>query len=138
MTCKEMHLVRSSWKSVRPISTQAAEIFYRRLFEIAPELKPLFRGDMHMQGQRLMNMVDTAVAGLERWDEFVPALQALGKRHAGYGVKDADFDQVAAALLWTLEKGLGDAFTHEIRRAWISTYTLLADTMKGAVAEVAR
>ncbi len=133
MTPEEVYLVQSSWEKVRPSSTQAAEMFYRRLFDIAPELKTLFKGDMRRQEQHLMNVIDTTVQGLERWDQFVPALQALGKRHAGYGVKDADFDKVAAALLWTLESGLGDAFTEEVRRSWISTYTLLADIMKFGV-----
>lgn len=136
MTHEDLYLVQSSWRMVRPISAQAAELFYGRLFEAAPELKALFKGDMQAQGQRLMHMIDTAVKELDSWDRLVPALQALGKRHAGYGVKEADYDTVAAALLWTLEKGLGDAFTEEVRRAWINTYGALAETMKRAAAEV--
>ena len=135
MTPEELYLVKSSWEKVLPISAQAAEMFYRRLFDIAPELKTLFKGDLHAQGQRLMHMINAAVNGLERWDHFVPTLQALGKRHAEYGVKDADYDAVAAALLWTLEQGLGEAFTDEVKQAWIATYTVLADTMKRAAAE---
>lgn len=137
MTQEDMHLVQSSWAQVRPISAQAAEMFYDRLFQAAPELRPLFRGDMHKQGERLMKMIDTAVNELEDWDELFPLLQDLGQRHAGYGVRDADYDKVAAALLWTLEKGLGDAFTDEVKLAWISTYTILANTMKRAAAEAA-
>ncbi|MDJ0941855.1 MAG: globin family protein [Kiloniellales bacterium] len=137
MTREELYLVQASWAQVRPISTQAAEMFYRRLFEVSPELKALFKGDMRAQGQRLMNMIDTAVKELQRWDQLVPALQALGRRHAGYGVKDADYDAVAAALIWTLERGLGEAFTEEVRAAWIGAYTALADTMKRAAAEAA-
>ena len=137
MTPEEMQLVQSSWAKVQPISEQAAEIFYGRLFSIAPELKQLFKGDMRQQGQRLMTMIDTAVRELERWDQLSPAVQALGKRHAGYGVKEADYDAVASALLWTLQKGLGTDFTDEVRVAWINTYTALADTMKAAAAEEA-
>ena len=137
MTPEHVTLVRTSWAQVQPISTQAAALFYGRLFEIAPELKPLFKGDMRQQGHRLMEMIDTAVKGLESLDQLVPALQALGRRHAGYGVKAADYDKVAAALLWTLEKGLGEAFTAEVRAAWISVYSLVADTMKSAAAEAA-
>lgn len=135
MTREELYLVQASWAQVRPISAQAAEMFYRRLFEVAPELRRLFKGDMREQGHRLMDMIDTAVKELERWDHLVPALQALGRRHAGYGVKDADYDAVATALLWTLEKGLGEAFTDEVRGAWIGTYAALTDTMKKAAAE---
>ena len=134
MTPRELYLVQSSWEKVRPISAQAAEMFYGRLFDSAPELKALFKGDMQQQGQRLMNMIDTAVGQLERWDRLLPALRDLGKRHAGYGVKAADYDAVAAALLWTLEQGLGEAFTDEVREAWISTYAVLAETMKAAAA----
>ena len=136
MTNDEVQLVRSSWAKVQPISAQAAELFYGRLFDTAPELKPLFKGDMRAQGQRLMDMIDTAVQGLDRLDELLPALQALGERHAGYGVKDGDYDKVAAALLWTLEQGLGEAFTAEIRLAWTSTYSSVADTMRKAAAKM--
>ena len=137
MTPEEIHLVRSSWEKIQPISAQAAELFYGRLFTIAPDLQRLFKGDMRQQGQRLMTMIDTAVKELERWDQLSPAVQALGKRHAGYGVKDADYDTVADALLWTLQTGLGTDFTDEVRLAWINTYTALADTMKAAAAEEA-
>ena len=130
MTHKELYLVKSSWEKVLPISAQAAEMFYRRLFEIAPELKILFKGDMHQQGQRLMQMIHFGVNGLERWEHLVPTLQALGARHVAYGVKAADYDTVASALLWTLEQGLGEAFTDEVKQAWIAAYTLLTDTMK--------
>lgn len=136
MTRQELDLVQSSWAQVRPISTQAAELFYRRLFDIEPQMKDLFKGDMRVQGQRLMDMIDIAVNDLDRWDQLVPALEALGRRHVGYGVKEADYDAVAAALLWTLEQGLGPAFTEEVRLAWVNTYTRLADTMKRAAAEV--
>ena len=136
MTRQELDLVQSSWAQVRPILAQAAELFYRRLFDIEPPMKDLFKGDMRVQGQRLMDMIDIAVNDLDRWDQLVPALEALGRRHVGYGVKDADYDAVAAALLWTLEQGLGPAFTEEVRLAWINTYTQLADTMKRAAAEV--
>ena len=137
MTKEDLHLVQSSWALVRPIADQAAELFYDRLFGTAPELRRLFRGDMPTQRRRLMRMIDTAVGELENLDDLVPLLQDLGRRHAGYGVRDADYDTVAGALLWTLERGLGDAFTDDVRRAWIATYTLMADTMKGAAAEAA-
>ena len=97
-------------------------------------LKSLFKGDMAAQGERLMRMIDTAVGGLEDLDDLVPALEALGERHAGYGVTEADYDTVATALLWTLEQGLGEAFTDEVKAAWITAYSLLGGTMKRAAA----
>ena len=137
MTEEERDLVQESWAKVQPIASQAAALFYGRLFILAPGLKSLFKGDMTAQGERLMHMIDTAVGGLENLDELVPALEALGERHAGYGVTEADYDTVAAALLWTLEQGLGEAFTEDVKAAWITAYSVLADTMKRAAAQAA-
>jgi hemoglobin-like flavoprotein len=92
----------------------------------------LFKGDMAEQGRKLMAMIGTAVANLRRIDTIVPAVQQLGKRHAGYGVNDADYETVGAALLWTLETGLGDAFTPPVREAWTVCYVTLANVMKTA------
>ena len=137
MTPEEIYLVQSSWEKVFPISEQAAQMFYGRLFDLAPELKSLFKSDMHEQGRHLMHMIDAAVNGLEQFDQLVPTLRELGKRHVGYGVQEADYDVVGSALLWTLEQGLGKTFTHEVKQAWITAYTALAGTMKSGAAEVA-
>src|SRR5215813_9196247 len=94
-------LVQTSFAQVRPIADAAAALFYNRLFELDPALKPLFNGDMVEQGRKLMAMIGTAVGGLDRLDAIVPAVQALGARHAGYGVTDVHYDTVARALLWT-------------------------------------
>ena len=136
MTPEQIELVQSSWENVKPISDQAAELFYGRLFELDPEVRALFKGDMREQGRKLMTMITLAVSGLSRLDEIVPAVQELGRRHVGYGVADAHYDTVGAALLWTLEQGLGDAFTADTRAAWSETYGLLATTMKAAAADV--
>lgn len=125
-------LVQQTWASVVPIADQAAEIFYGKLFEADPSLRPLFKGDIQEQGKKLMKMIGMAVGGLDRLNELVPVVQALGKRHVGYGVKDADYDTVAGALLGTLSVGLGPAFTPEVKEAWTTVYTVLATTMKDA------
>ena len=137
MTPEQVELVKSSWAQVVPISDKAAELFYGKLFELDPSLKPLFTGNMTEQGQKLMKMIGTAVNGLDRLDEIVPAVQSLGVRHVAYGVKDAHYDTVGAALIWTLETGLGDAFTEDTGKAWATVYGILADTMKAAAAEAA-
>jgi hemoglobin-like flavoprotein len=137
MTPEQTLLVKSSWEKVLPISDQAAELFYGRLFELDPELKSLFKGDMEEQGRKLMRMISTAVAALERLEAIVPAVQQLGVRHVGYGVRDEHYDTVGAALLWTLQQGLGEGFTAEVKQAWTSVYGVLADTMKSAAAEAA-
>jgi hemoglobin-like flavoprotein len=134
MTPEQVTMVTVTWEKVKPISETAAELFYGKLFELDPSLKPLFKGDMKEQGRKLMAMINTAVNGLKNLEAIVPAVQQLGKRHVGYGVKDEHYDTVAAALLWTLDKGLGDAFTPDVKKAWTDTYVLLATTMKEAAA----
>lgn len=137
MTPNQANLVRQSWAAVLPISDKAAELFYGRLFELDPGLKPLFRGDMKEQGAKLMKMINTAVNGLDRLEAIVPAVQQLGRRHVAYGVTEEHYDTVGAALLWTLEAGLGDAFNAEVKEAWAATYGVLATTMKEAASEQA-
>ena len=132
MTPNQVELVQRSWSRVQPIAEAAAEMFYDRLFTLDPSLRSLFRGDMEEQGRKLMSMIAFAVKGLTRLEQIVPGVQALGRRHAGYGVKDEHYATVAAALLWTLEQGLGDAFSAEVRDAWTAAYVLLANTMKDA------
>ena len=137
MTPEQVGLIKESWAQVLPISDKAAELFYGKLFELDPEIRPLFKGDMEEQGKKLMKMINTAVNGLDRLDEIVPAVQQLGARHVAYGVKDEHYDTVGSALLWTLGAGLGDAFTEDTKEAWAAVYGLLADTMKAAAAEAA-
>lgn len=137
MTPEQTVLVKSSWEKVLPISDKAAELFYGRLFELDPDLKSLFKGDMEEQGRKLMRMISTAVAALDRLEAIVPAVQQLGVRHVGYGVKDEHYDTVGAALLWTLQQGLGEGFTADVKEAWTSVYGVLAGTMKSAAAEAA-
>jgi hemoglobin-like flavoprotein len=107
-------------------------MFYDRLFVLDPSTRPLFKGDMKRQGALLMAMIATAVNGLNRLDEIVPAVQDLGRRHATYGVRNEHYATVGTALLWTLEQGLGAKWTPEVQEAWIACYTLLANTMQEA------
>ena len=135
MTPDQIDLVRTSWDQVKPIREQAATLFYERLFTLDPSLESLFKGDMKAQGVKLMTMIQTAVNGLVDLESIVPAVRALGERHVGYGVKAAHYDTVGEALIWTLAQGLGDAFTDDVRAAWVETYTLLSTTMIEAAAE---
>jgi hemoglobin-like flavoprotein len=137
MTPTQKRLVQDTFVSIAPIADDAAALFYRRLFEIDPSLERMFKGDMAEQRKRLMQMIAVAVKGLDRLDQLVPAVQDLGRRHAGYGVEDRHYETVGAALLWTLEKGLGAAFTPEVREAWATVYGILSTTMKDASREVA-
>ena len=129
----DIDIVQDSWEQVQPIADTAAQLFYGRLFELDPSLQPMFaKSDMIEQRKKLMQMITVAVRGLRRLDELVPAVEALGRRHVGYGVTDAHYATVGAALIWTLEQGLGAAFTPELRAAWVETYTILSSVMKNA------
>ncbi|MEW8628145.1 MAG: globin family protein [Candidatus Thiodiazotropha sp.] len=137
MTPEQITHVKSSWSKVEPIADQAAALFYGRLFEVYPEVKPYFKGDMEAQGRKLMTMIGTAVSSLDNLEPLLPVIRESGKRHAEYGVQAVDYDKVADALLWTLGEGLGDAFTDEVKEAWVATYTALAGVMKEGAEEAA-
>ena len=130
MTPTEIGLIRESWASVVPIADTAASLFYARLFELDPAIERLFRRtDMDAQRKNLMQTLTVVVKSLDTLDQIVPAVQALGRRHAGYGVREAHYDTVGEALLWTLETGLGEAFTSDVRAAWAAAYGTLASVM---------
>lgn len=137
MTPKQIQLVQKTWKLVGPISEQAAAMFYGRLFQLDPTLRKLFNTDLKQQGQKLVQMISVAVNGLPKLDSIVPAVEDLGRRHVDYQVTDEMYDTVGEALLWTLEQGLGDAFTPEVKQAWAETYNTLADVMKSAACATA-
>lgn len=129
MTPRQKQLVRETFAKVVPISDQAAALFYSRLFEVDPSLRGLFATDMQVQGRKLMQMIGYCVANLDALGELIPAVKELGRKHAGYRVKPADYGTVGSALLWTLEQGLGPAFTPEVKEAWSDVYQTLASTM---------
>ena len=137
MNPRQIGLIKSSWDKVFPIADKAAELFYGKLFELDPEVKKLFKTDQVEQGRKLMTMLDTVVKSLDNLPVVVPAIQASGKRHVAYGVKDEDYATVGEALIWTLGVGLGDDFTDEVKQAWIAAYTLLSTTMIEAARSVA-
>jgi hemoglobin-like flavoprotein len=134
MNAIQIQLVQDSFKSVAPIADEAAALFYSRLFELDPQLRHLFKGDAKEQGRKLMTMIGAAVRGLNNLAALVPAVESLGRRHVGYGVRPSHYETVGAALLWTLRQGLGAGFTPQVEAAWTQTYTLLANTMKEAAA----
>jgi hemoglobin-like flavoprotein len=130
MTPTQVGLIRESWAAVEPIADTAAGLFYGRLFELDPALERLFRRtDMARQRQVLMGTLAVVVKTLDRIEELLPAVEALGRRHAGYGVRESHYATVGAALLWTLEQGLGEAFTPAVREAWTEAYGTLASVM---------
>jgi hemoglobin-like flavoprotein len=135
MTPRQVALVQESWKLVQPIADKAAELFYMRLFSLEPSVRRLFKGDMIEQGRKLMSMISVAVNSLARLETIVPAVQALGRRHAGYGIRKHHYTVVEAALVWTLAQGLGDTFTRETEQAWCAAYRVLANAMQSNTEE---
>jgi hemoglobin-like flavoprotein len=132
MTPEQTILVQSSFAQVAPIADTAAALFYNRLFELKPSLRGLFGEDLREQQTKLMAMLTTAVNNLHQWDAVSPHVKQLGRRHVAYGVKPADYDTVGAALIDTLEKGLGETFTPSVREAWVACYTAIAAEMQQA------
>jgi hemoglobin-like flavoprotein len=129
MTPDQIDLVQSSFAKVVPIADVAADLFYGRLFEIAPETKPLFRGDMREQGRKLMTTLGVVVSSLRNLEAVLPAAKALAVKHVGYGVVAAHYKPVGEALIWTLAKGLGEDFTPATKEAWLSAYGALSGVM---------
>jgi hemoglobin-like flavoprotein len=129
MTPDQVKLVQQSFAKVAPISDQAAVIFYDRLFEIAPQVKAMFPSDLTEQRKKLMATLAVVVNGLANLESILPAASALATRHVSYGAKAEHYPVVGSALLWTLEKGLGDAWTPEVAAAWTAAYGTLSGYM---------
>jgi hemoglobin-like flavoprotein len=137
MTPHQIQLVQTSWEKCVPIADQAAALFYGKLFELDPAVKPLFTSDIKEQGKKLMTMITVAVRGLRDLEKLVPAVRDLGKRHIAYGVQNQHYARVGSALLWTLGQGLGEEFTPEVKEAWATVYGVLAATMQEGAAAAA-
>jgi nitric oxide dioxygenase len=129
MTPDQVTLVQQSFAKVAPIADQAAVMFYDRLFEIAPAVKTLFPSDMAEQHRKLMATLAIVVNGLSNLESILPAASSLATRHVAYGAKPEHYPVVGSALLWTLEKGLGEAWTRDVADAWTAAYTTLSGFM---------
>ncbi|MET0386326.1 MAG: globin family protein [Polyangiales bacterium] len=124
----QIALIRSSWEKVLPIAAVAADIFYTKLFELDPSLRGLFPNDLSEQKVKLMATLGRVVSSLDD-PTFIPAVEALGRKHVKYGVRPEHYTTVGAALLATLETGLGEAWTPEVRTAWVTAFGGLSQTM---------
>jgi hemoglobin-like flavoprotein len=136
ITEEQQQLVRTSFGKIEHLGHLVALSFYRRLFEMDPSLRGLFRGDIEQQSKKLMQALKMIAGGLERLPELLPMLESLGRRHVDYGVRDEHYDTVGEALLWSLAESLGPTFTRQTHLAWANAYHLLATTMKQAAAGV--
>ncbi|WP_341676368.1 globin family protein [Niveibacterium sp. SC-1] len=132
MSPDQITLVKRTWGQIAPSGETAATLFYDRLFELDSTLRPLFKGNLELQGRKLVAMLDQVVNSLDNLDGLLPDIRALGQRHGGYGVRPRDYDTVAHALLWTLGAGLGPGFTPAVSEAWRQAYLQLANVMMAA------
>ena len=132
MTTRQIELVEDSWDFAITNTEGAGMIFYSRLFEIAPELRPLFKESPEAQAQKLVSLITFAVTKLNSIGEIVDDVRSLGKRHKKYNVKAEHYAIVAEALLWTLEKALQGRWNEEMKEAWVAVYTVLSTTMISA------
>lgn len=136
MTPEQKTLVNETWRHVVPIADTAAELFYDRLFELDPDIRALFEGvDLKTQRKKLIQALAMVVGALDTIEDLVPEIAALGRRHAAFGVTDAHYETVGAALLWTLERGLDEAWTVDVAAAWTAAYGLVAGVMQSAAAD---
>jgi hemoglobin-like flavoprotein len=140
MTPHQVRLVRNSFKKIEPIAAEAGQDFYDRLFEVAPEVRPLFPENMDGQHAKLINVLGTVISNLymislpvttlKEAETFMPQVRSLGRRHAAYGVTDAHFEKLGGVLIWTLRKHVGQEFTEEVEEAWLTIFDLLSRVMK--------
>ena len=132
VTARQKALVQASFAKVAPQADEVTAVFYQRLFELDPTLRRMFKADLAPQRQKLAHMLTAAVKGLDRPEQLIPVVRDLGRRHGAYGVVDAHYDTVGAALLWALNNALGSEFTADVRAAWVEVYQLLSTTMREA------
>ena len=137
MTPQQLVLVQTTFDKIMPIAGEAAILFYQKLFELDPKLKPLFKCDMVEQGEKLMVALGKAIHGLNNIDNIIGSLEELGAKHAAYGVKVEDYNTVRKALIWTLKQGLDTLFTEDVENAWLAVYQLLSSVMKSAASKAA-
>ncbi len=137
MTQRQKHLVRESFLCMREVALPLALSFYGRLFELEPQLRPMFHGDMTRQSVKLMDMLTAVVDNLERVEALHPALQAMGQRHVGYGVTARHYDLVEDALLWAMGQALEADFDPESREAWQVVVRKVSGVMQEGAAAVA-
>ncbi|MGL4603015.1 MAG: globin family protein [Iodobacter sp.] len=129
LTEKDITLVQQTLPLILPVADRAAEMFYQHLFEVAPEVQPLFKGDLKKQGAMLMTSIKLAVENINNPQLLLPAVAILGQRHAQYHVEEEHYTLVGQSLLWTLEQNMADAFTLDVKKAWAAIYTTMACEM---------
>lgn len=134
LSTEQKQIVQQSFAQILPNAEQLAALFYDRLFQLDPDLRPLFQSDLEQQQKKFIQTLEIAVHGLYNLRVMVPVLQRLAIRHIDYGVRSEHYDTVGEALIWTLEQGLADRFTGKERTSWVALYDFIASVMTEAAA----
>jgi len=100
--------------------------FYSRLFELAPDARTLFSGQIDLQAKKFADMLAWVIAHLEKPDQLCREMRELGARHSGYGVKVDQYAPVGSALIWMFQNALGNRFTPEMEEAWLEAYAFIS------------
>ena len=129
----DIQLLQRTFKKIEPIAQETGELFYGRLFQVDPTLRPLFKGDLKTQAKMLMTAIGLTIQSLDQPGKVMPELQAIGLRHTGYGAMPADFDKFGGALVWAFQQSLGDDWTDDVQAAWIAAFSFIRTSMKQAV-----
>ena len=133
MDTKNIQLLKRTFRKIEPIAQQTGELFYGHLFEVDPSIRPLFKGDMTAQAKMLMTVIGLTIQSLDQLEKVMPELEAIGRRHIGYGTMPADFDKFGGSLVWAFQQSLGDEWTAEVQTAWIEAFDFIRKNMKQAV-----
>ncbi len=132
MDQRQIEQVRSSYARLAPRAEAMGIAFYRFLFELNPDARTLFVGDMGAQVHMLKEVVREVVENLDHPDQLLASCRAMGERHSGYGLQESHYDDVGTALLKTLHAGMGEHYTDELEGAWAAVYGEMAETMMAA------
>ena len=137
VTAEQVQLVRDSFPAIAEVSPAVADLFYGRLFQLAPEVRPMFKQDIAIQGRKLMDMLAALVGNLDHLEALAPMLRAMGQRHAAYGVQPGHYEIVSSALLWAIGITLHDEFSRELKAAWQAVIETVSAVMLDGAAELA-
>ncbi len=130
MTANQRRLVRESFESVRTMAGPMGLLFYGKLFELAPAVRPMFHNDLELQVPKLMGMLSSVVESLDDFESIRPKLEELGRKHASYGVRPEQYETLTKALLWTLGEALGADFDQRTSEAWKNALGAISEAMK--------
>ena len=135
MTPEQIDLIRESFDAMWPMRRDIADLCYSRFFELAPDARDLFPGDMEQQRMKLMDMIAALVGSLDDRPLFQSLATYSGRKHARFGVQPSQYVALGEALMWSIESKFGGSFTPELRESWRALYATVQVKMLCVAAE---